>query len=133
MNTIKEIFKEKLFITGPDPLPWNLMFKRKNEDNMTWKEIHEMITKVDDSDDGSDSEWCSGETEESEDEESEEIDYPSEEESEKSSEYLTSSSDDCGYALDDNDDYDDWEDSTPKKRKAISDHEEETSNKKTKV
>ena len=87
------------------------MFKKKKE-GLSWREIHALITNVAASSaEDSESEWSAGYTdeEESESEESDynskEIDYPSESEL---SEYLSSESDDCGYNMDDNDDYDSY-------------------------
>lgn len=78
LKTIQGYLKGKeVYETGPDPIPWDAMFKRKKQDNLTWKEMHECITQQE-SEEEEVSDWAPGETDE--DEEEEDYDYPDEEE-----------------------------------------------------
>lgn len=76
LKSVNEAFHGKeIYETGPDPIPWDSMFKRKKEDNLTWKEMHKLISEQE-SEEEEVSDWVPGETEDdSEDEE----DYPDEE------------------------------------------------------
>ena len=77
---VKDTFEEVgCYETGPDPLPWNDMFKRKRQDNLTWEALHKIITEVEEESEDDSSEWEEGETDEEDDEEDEEYDYPDEE------------------------------------------------------
>lgn len=130
LKLIKEIFAKKgCFETGPDPLPWNDMFKRKKADNLSWKEIHDILTNVEDVTEDESSEWEAGNTDD--EEEDEEYDYPDEDEFDedelKDDIYETESDDDD--ILDDSD-YDEWESKTKRKR---SDKEQGEKNKKIKI
>jgi hypothetical protein len=134
-NYVKETFKDNgCYETGPDPLPWNDMFKRKQQDNLTWKELHKIISEVDEESEDDSSEWEEGQTEEEEDEEDEEYDYPDEDEIDpdelKEGIYVSESDSDDDYVnvLDD-EDYDAYND----KKRPLEEDEVYTSNKKTKV
>ena len=52
---VKEILKDKqVFQIGPDPIPWELVMRKKNE-GLSWSEIHSLITQKESSaDEGSD-------------------------------------------------------------------------------
>lgn len=109
LKLIKKVFAKKgCYETGPDPLPWGDMFKRKKADNLSWNDIHEILTNVEDVTEDESSEWEAGNTEDEEEED--EYDYPDEEEYDenelKDNIYETESDDDD--ILDD-EDYDAWE------------------------
>jgi hypothetical protein len=125
LKFIQEKLKgREVYETGPDPIPWDAMFKRKKQDGLSWKELYEIITEQE-SEEEEVSDWSPGNT----DEEEEEEDYPEEEEFDadelKDDIYEEESDDDD--ILDDNEDYDEWE----SKRKR--DTDTEGSNKKTKL
>tara|TARA_Y100000817_G_scaffold299823_1_gene278300 strand:+ start:1525 stop:2457 length:933 start_codon:yes stop_codon:yes gene_type:complete len=125
LKTIQEkLHGVEVYETGPDPIPWDAMFKRKKQDGLSWKQLHDIITEQE-SEEEEVSDWSPGNT----DEEEEEEDYPDEEEFDadelKDDIYEEESDDDD--ILDDNDDYDAWE----TKRKRDTDTNE--SNKKTKL
>lgn len=133
---VKKTFRDVgCYETGPDPLPWNDMFKRKRQDNLRWDQLHTIITEVDDQSEDDSSEWEEGQTEEDDDEEDEEYDYPDEDEIDpdelKEGIYVSESDSDGDYVnvLDD-EDYDEWEDN---KRKREESSDDESPNKKTKV
>ena len=131
---VKKTFRDVgCYETGPDPLPWNDMFKRKRQDNLTWDQLHTIITEVDDESEDDSSEWEEGQTEEEDDEE---YDYPDEDEVDpdelKEGIYVSESdTDDELINVLDDEDYDNWED---KKRKRDSESsDDESSNKKTRI
>lgn len=110
MNAVKDAFqKYGVYETGPDPIPWPLMLKRKMADNLTWKQMHELISGGNNTSDDDESEWEEGDTdaEEELDEEEDEEDYPSEGCDTDATEELTDDSDDELAGC--NDDYDAWE------------------------
>jgi len=112
MNAVKDAFqKYGVYETGPDPIPWPLMLKRKTVDNLTWKQMHELISGGDNTSGDDESEWEEGDTdaEEELDDDEEEEDYPSEGCNTDDTEELTDDSDD--ELADCNDDYDAWESS----------------------
>ena len=131
---VKKTFRDVgCYETGPEPLPWNDMFKRKRQDNLTWDQLHTIITEVDDESEDDSSEWEEGQTEEEDDEE---YDYPDEDEVDpdelKEGIYVSESdTDDELINVLDDEDYDNWED---KKRKRDSESsDDESSNKKTRI
>jgi hypothetical protein len=75
LASVKKAFRGKeLYETGPDPIPWDSMFKRKKEDNLDWKDMHKLITEQE-SEEEDVSDWAPGNTDESEEED---YDYPEE-------------------------------------------------------
>lgn len=75
LASVKKAFHGKeLYETGPDPIPWDSMFKRKKEDNLTWKDMHRLISEQE-SEEEDVSDWAPGNTDESEEED---YDYPEE-------------------------------------------------------
>ena len=131
---VKKTFRDVgCYETGPDPLPWNDMFKRKRQDKLRWDQLHTIITEVDDESEDDSSEWEEGQTEEEDDEE---YDYPDEDEVDpdelKEGIYVSESdTDDELINVLDDEDYDNWED---KKRKRDSESsDDESSNKKTRI
>lgn len=76
LASVKKAFCGKeIYETGPDPIPWDNMFKRKKEDNLTWKDMHRLISEQE-SEEEDVSDWAPGNTDESEEED---YDYPEEE------------------------------------------------------
>lgn len=130
---VKETFRDVgCYETGPDPLPWNDMFKRKRQDNLTWDQLHTIITEVDDDSEDDSSEWEEGQTEEEDDEE---YDYPEEDEVDpdelKEGIYVSESdTDDEIINVLDDEDYDEWED---KKRKRDESSGDDSQSKKTRI
>ena len=124
----EKLRRKEIYETGPDPIPWDAMFKRKKQDGLSWKELHDIITERE-SEEEDVSDWSPGNTDE---EEEEEDDYPDEEEFDadelKDDIYEEESEEDSSEDYeDDNEDYDAWE----SKRKR--DTDTEGSNKKTKL
>lgn len=112
LSTVKDVFqKYGVYETGPDPIPWSLMLKRKTNDNLTWKQMHELISGGNSTSGDEESEWEEGDTdvEEELDDDEEEEDYPSGGCNTDDTEELTDDSDD--ELTDCNDDYDAWEQS----------------------
>lgn len=122
---VKDVLKKhQIYETGPDPIPWNMMLKKKQEEKLSWKQMHDLISGENDTSDDDESEWSEGQTDDDENEEDEEseesedcvddedevdyIDYPSSEESDDDS------------SLDYNRDYDAWEaNETPSKKRKV--------------
>lgn len=77
LASVKKAFMygAEIYETGPDPIPWDSMFKRKKEDNLTWKDMHRLISEQESEEDDV-SDWAPGNTDESEEED---YDYPDEE------------------------------------------------------
>lgn len=120
-----------VYETGPDPLPWDNLFRQRKNTGVSWQQIHEMVSNQEDDEFDNESDWAPGETDEEEDEE--EYDYPSEEEEEEEN---FTDDDDLSDVLEDNDDYDTYETKTKKKKRTFgsdSDDEYEPVSKKTKV
>jgi len=113
-----------MYETGPDPLPWDNLFRQRKQQGVSWQQLHEMVSNQEEDDFDNESDWAPGETDE--DEEEEEYDYPSEEEEE---EFIESEED---YS-DDNEEYDTYVKKTSKKRVFQDSDNEEVSNKRTKV
>ena len=125
-----QMIKSKLqsttvYETGPDPLPWDNLFRQRKQQGVSWQQLHEMVSNQEEDDFDNESDWAPGETDEEEEEE-EEYDYPSEEEEE---EFIESEED---YS-DDNEEYDTYVKKTSKKRVFQDSDNEEVSNKRTKV
>lgn len=77
LKDIQQMFSSKaIYETGPDPIPWDSMFKRKKADKLSWKDLHDLITQQESEEDES-SEWEAGETD---DDEEDEYNYSEEEE-----------------------------------------------------
>ena len=68
LRVVQELFNDKgCFETGPDPLPWSNMFIRKNQDNLTWRDMYHLLNEA--NAEGSEeecSEWSEGRTDDSE-------------------------------------------------------------------
>lgn len=120
-----------LYETGPDPLPWDQLFKRRKNDGADWGDLHKLVSKTQDGEQDEESDWAPGETE---DDEEEEYDYPSEEELSEEEENYSSDSD-FENPLEDNNDYDAYEKRTSGKKRVFEDSsdDEEVYNKRTKV
>lgn len=121
-----------LYETGPDPLPWDQLFKRRKNDGTDWGDLHKLVSNKQDDEQDEESDWAPGETE---DDEEEEYDYPSEEEVSQEEEENYSSDSDFETPLEDNDDYDAYEKRTSGKKRVFEDSsdDEEVSTKRTKV
>ena len=124
LQFVKNALKQYgVYETGPDPIPWPQMMRRKSKDNLTWKQMHDMITRSDNTSDEDESEWEEGDTdcEEEHSSEEDEVDYPTGEEDESDA-YNSCSSTDDDYCLEGNEDYDAYEArQTSKRRKLIAD------------
>lgn len=132
LKYVQQEFKQKeVYETGPDPLPWKDMFKRKKQDDLTWADIHTLLNDQDEASEDESSEWEAGNTEDDEDDE--EYEYPDEDEFDenelKDGIYEDNSDTDEDTLIDD-EDYDEWENNSSKrKRESIG----SSSNKKTRI
>ena len=96
----------QVFQTGPDPLPWGQIFKLKKTDDLTWKEIDEMLNpELSEDDDESEYEL----SEEEEDDDYDSADFEDEEE-----EDLGEETEEDEYDYPSGDDEDDYEPPTKK-------------------
>lgn len=78
LQTIQNLLKgQQVYETGPDPIPWDAMFKKKKTDQLTWKQLHAIINDQESEEEVS-SDWAPGQTEE-EEESDDDYDYPEEE------------------------------------------------------
>ena len=125
LNLVKDMFKTA-YETGPDPIPWALLLKKKKDENLSWDDLHKLLEDGQGEDEDEEDDWKPGETDEEEETEDEEFDYPSEEEFDEDEDEETDSDDEPG--LEGNEDYDNWEenddsdedsddDEPPKKKK----------------
>ena len=121
LNLVKDMFKTA-YETGPDPIPWNLLLRKKKDENLSWDDVHKLLEDGQEEEEDEEDDWKPGETDEEETDE-EEYDYPDEEELEDEE---TDSDTETG--LEGNEDYDNWEenddsdddsddDEPPKKKK----------------
>lgn len=95
----------KVFQTGPDPLPWGQIFKLKKTDDLTWKDIDEMLNpEISEDDDESEYEL----SEEEDDDDYDSADFEDEEED------LGEETEEDEYDYPSGDDEDDYEPPTKK-------------------
>lgn len=91
----------KVYKTGPDPIPWEQVFSRRQTDKISWDDVYAMVTETSDDECDTESEWAPGETD------TECLDLLSSDS--EGSEYSEESDSDSEVDFVDNTDYDAWE------------------------